>query len=688
MDPPEGQTYKFSPLPTKTSIRLLQIHSGPEEPINCSLEVVDLDDKPEYDCLSYTWGNPLYHGVLPPKNGREINADRIHPIECNGLIICVAKNLHEALRQLSRNGLSSTSGPHQYQRQSRIWIDAICINQEVVSEQGAQVAMMKRIYGQAQNVVIWLGPDDLLTELGIRVMMRLARVLPQKREIELPDDLEDPEVYSVLDIPVCDSQDWLALGTFLLRTWFGRVWVLQESFFARNVVVFCGTHVLDWEDITAAAKTLGDTGLGRLLMEHVEEVRDTGMKVAKYVGNTINNVYIVGEMKEDATSLTLEMLLQQSRYFGATDKRDHVYAVLGMCTHHTASDSIKTDYSLSIRDVYAKASLVSIRQMGDLNLLSLVEDSSLRSEEMELEENLPSWVPDYTVTPVAEPLRGNPRPEEGAERWQASKGLKWEEPEEQHLPLLSVQGIHVTTITKRAATEAEIMDEHQEHTLLEILQDCLEAPSTPYKDGPIDAFWRTLIKDTFRGEPAGDEARQAFATLIIVWVWRLEVLIADLKRLAATTSSSQNPDPDPKNLTRPPYKPFTDAYSLIHSLLLALSPKDKNHILPSWTEIQSTIALTTQHLPETFDPDHEHISESFRLAYRGRRLFLTGDKYLGIGPESLEVGDQVWVLAGAQVPLVLRSTGSRWRLVGEAYVCGVMDGEAVTKGGAVRIFIE
>jgi hypothetical protein len=51
-----------------------------------------------------------------------------------------------------------------------------------------------------------------------------------------------------------------------------------------------------------------------------------------------------------------------------------------------------------------------------------------------------------------------------------------------------------------------------------------------------------------------------------------------------------------------------------------------------------------------------------------------------MGPTVLEVGDEVWILAGADVPLILRpsaSSGEEYRLVGEAYVHGIMQGEAV-----------
>ena len=66
----------------------------------------------------------------------------------------------------------------------------------------------------------------------------------------------------------------------------------------------------------------------------------------------------------------------------------------------------------------------------------------------------------------------------------------------------------------------------------------------------------------------------------------------------------------------------------------------------------------------------------------GRRLFRTGKGYLGMGSVSVETGDRVWVLKGANVPFVLRLVGNgRYRVVGEAYVHGVMRGEAVMRGG-------
>jgi hypothetical protein len=74
---------------------------------------------------------------------------------------------------------------------------------------------------------------------------------------------------------------------------------------------------------------------------------------------------------------------------------------------------------------------------------------------------------------------------------------------------------------------------------------------------------------------------------------------------------------------------------------------------------------------------------NFRRTCAGRRFFITKKGYFGMGPAQLAEGDQVYILAGGKVPLVLRpvleSQPNTFELVGDCYVHGVMDGEAVTE---------
>ncbi|RYP57851.1 hypothetical protein DL770_010564 [Monosporascus sp. CRB-9-2] len=63
----------------------------------------------------------------------------------------------------------------------------------------------------------------------------------------------------------------------------------------------------------------------------------------------------------------------------------------------------------------------------------------------------------------------------------------------------------------------------------------------------------------------------------------------------------------------------------------------------------------------------------------GRQFFGTSNGYMGRGLDEVQAGDIVVVLLGAKVPFVLRECGhnSHYRLVGECYLHGIMNGEVV-----------
>lgn len=56
----------YAPLETSSEqIRTLTLHAGVvSDPIECSLHVVSLQDSPEYQALSYTWGDPGIKGDI------------------------------------------------------------------------------------------------------------------------------------------------------------------------------------------------------------------------------------------------------------------------------------------------------------------------------------------------------------------------------------------------------------------------------------------------------------------------------------------------------------------------------------------------------------------------------------------------------------------------------------------------
>jgi hypothetical protein len=60
-----------------------------------------------------------------------------------------------------------------------------------------------------------------------------------------------------------------------------------------------------------------------------------------------------------------------------------------------------------------------------------------------------------------------------------------------------------------------------------------------------------------------------------------------------------------------------------------------------------------------------------------RGLFFFFFFFFGLGPCVLEEGDICWVIFGGTVPFILRRKGSCYLLLGEAYVHGIMRGEAI-----------
>ncbi|KAH8755177.1 hypothetical protein BGZ57DRAFT_933466 [Hyaloscypha finlandica] len=74
-------------------------------------------------------------------------------------------------------------------------------------------------------------------------------------------------------------------------------------------------------------------------------------------------------------------------------------------------------------------------------------------------------------------------------------------------------------------------------------------------------------------------------------------------------------------------------------------------------------------------------SEGFQCS---QRFFMTEKGYMGIGPTGCANGDIVCVLLGGELPYVLRPVGNeRYKMVGQCYMHGIMDGEVIrgARGG-------
>ncbi|KAK1845394.1 hypothetical protein CCHR01_11996 [Colletotrichum chrysophilum] len=119
------------------------------------------------------------------------------------------------------------------------WADALSINQHDVDELNYQVQIMDTIYSKAETVAICLGPHS---EDGTS---RLA--LPYLREIL------SPSCPSKIDC--IESKEQISAVVHLFeRSYWKRLWIMQEVFHAKKAVVYCGSDSIALGEMSLACK--------------------------------------------------------------------------------------------------------------------------------------------------------------------------------------------------------------------------------------------------------------------------------------------------------------------------------------------------------------------------------------------------------------------------------------------------
>ena len=117
---------------SETFIRVLDLLPGRRhQQVEVILRVVDLADRPTYTALSYTRG--------ASELGHSITANESHTLP-------VTDNLFNALVRSRRK-----------YRKRTLWVDRVCTNQLDTHERSRQVALMGKIFGQAESVDVWIG---------------------------------------------------------------------------------------------------------------------------------------------------------------------------------------------------------------------------------------------------------------------------------------------------------------------------------------------------------------------------------------------------------------------------------------------------------------------------------------------------------------------------------------------------
>lgn len=199
----------YEPLLSQRHIRLLNLLPGiGDDPICISLRAVSLDDEPEYEAVSYVWGDP----------------NVTETIICNDAVVSVRKNLYLALQRF-----------RHAEKPRTLWADALCVNQEDLDERAEQVQIMHLIYKSCTKCLIWLGPSDEHSEIGLDIVRDIANIVSTRLDVAVDEldskllvtgrDVKQSLDMGFTDLPHRESTKWGSLFHFMCRDWFARVWV-------------------------------------------------------------------------------------------------------------------------------------------------------------------------------------------------------------------------------------------------------------------------------------------------------------------------------------------------------------------------------------------------------------------------------------------------------------------------------
>ena len=308
--------------------------------ISIAMTTASLNDRNlEYDALSYAWGDP--------------NCTR--QIKVNGKRHLVPENLFTALCNLSRPGSLGRA----------IWIDAICINQEDMSERNHQVSLMRELYARAKVVHIFLGNETANTA----AMFESARKIAAGTSVQILIAANRLGNAHLHDLFICP--------------WWTRLWVLQEAALAQHPVVRWGGETIPfWELMTAMAAAK----IAKLNGDFDPPSKSHSDNHERWVYNFDRAVYSFTVLKE--RSIPPELVLNVSSNLEATEESDRIYGVLALMP---SLEHITADYSLSASTIHKRTTVDVMKSQRSLRVLRLIR----RSNDSPTNRR-PSWVPAFS----------------------------------------------------------------------------------------------------------------------------------------------------------------------------------------------------------------------------------------------------------------------------------------------------
>ncbi|KAH9242293.1 hypothetical protein K456DRAFT_1879274 [Colletotrichum gloeosporioides 23] len=502
----------------------------------------------------------------------------------------------------------------------RLWVDLICIDQDNSEEKNSQIPLMDVIYPNAGHVLVWLGRDqDEVAGAAFSLITNLATTFAdEKKRLKFDQAHSDSLLW---------SSPWIRTHSAKWLSWFTRVWVIQEIGTKAPATLFWGNARIEWELLCSVCQTLTD-------YHHLRKHVNIQTPKIKYM---YRRFIEPDRTSRHANRFSFIYELHRARHLQATDPRDRVYALLG---HYAIRNSpneelraLKPNYNKALEEVYVDVATRDLVGNNTLITLASVEHDILPSKQVVTKlsnvdyssispTKLPSWVPDWRVYQtymLSEPT-SPPR---------ASGALPASLRVDSSSKTVCVKGVLVDTVVACS----QPLGPREFHI------DNLEGLAS------IETIWREVC-----GQSDFDLAARYLP-------FCGSAVFAYLQTLSNACVAVAWQDGQPYDFV-PTRKWLAHGAKYLTCAVQA-----------------EGVSKKLQDLVE--GGDKAKWARAANNATRNRAFAGTHNGYYVLGPKMMEPGDAVCVLYGGNLPFCLRPWGSKYLLVGECYVHGIMNGEMI-----------
>jgi hypothetical protein len=619
--------YVYQPL-KDDEIRLLTLYPGiPGQEMMCSLVVERLQASRQYQALSYRWGEDVpnkpimilsYKSASKPKSLRDFKGSKLY----------TRSNLFEALQQLRHP-----------EHEITLYVNALCINHDNLNEKYPQASRTQEIFNRASNVIVWLGTEKATSRTAFKFIPKVL-------------DMND---FDKLVKEESNNQCWDALAELMRNPLFSRRWLIQELAVARNAVLHCGPHTIQWSDFSDAV-ALFEANLPEIQRYSkfslasggpINDIRALGASTLVSVVNHIIRKRPDGKILYHIESA--ETLVSMLAVFEATDPLDTIIAVMGLARDHAQVQSIIDVKKKGILDNYIDFVGYCALSSGSIDIICrhwapvMKEKISTYRERnragvQSTKVQLPSWIPNVSGSAFGAPEDKDKDKQSGRVNGDSFVGL----PDHRIYNAAFSFPPRSFTFGVHAQNNPNIVAEYSRYDGTMTLRG--------YSLGPIAEIGPRAVKGIIQEECLDMGGWIPGSPTVPERLWR--TLVAD-----------RGP-----NNTEPP--------SWYHRACLhCLEQCGTNG------DIDTTAILN--------QPKCSHIVADFLRRVQSviwnRRCILSkveinGDRLFGLAPGGTKVGDMICILFGCSVPVILREhitlDDHYFEVIGESFVYGMMAGEA------------